>query len=180
MGKCVLILGGARSGKSNYAQKMASSYGGKVLFLATAQALDEEMRLRIESHRKARPKSWRTLELACGLGNGIAKHIGDSKVVIIDCLTLLVSNLVGRGGSAEEAERCVRREINSLLRCLDKVRATFIIVSNEVGLGLVPDNPLGRLYRDLLGKANQAVARRADEVYFMVAGMPTKLKEQNR
>ncbi|MEW6141786.1 MAG: bifunctional adenosylcobinamide kinase/adenosylcobinamide-phosphate guanylyltransferase [Chloroflexota bacterium] len=174
--KCILIIGGARSGKSDYAQKLALSHGGDVLFVATAQALDDEMRVRIEAHRKARPAEWRTLELTKGLGRRIPEHADDAGVVIIDCLTLLVSNLVGRGGSGEEAGRRVQREISSLLRCLDGTNATFVIVSNEVGLGLVPDNPLGRLYRDLLGEANQAVARRADEVYFMVASMPLKLK----
>jgi len=174
--RCILILGGARSGKSDYAQKLASSLGGEVLFVATARALDGEMRERIEAHRKARPAAWRTLELARGLGSGIEKHAGDAGVVIIDCLTLLVSNLAGVGGGVEKTRQRVRREINSLLACVDRVKATFIMVSNEVGLGIVPDNPLGRSYRDLLGEANRTVANRADEVYFMIAGIPVKLK----
>jgi len=174
--QCILILGGARSGKSDYAQKLASSLGGEVLFVATARALDEEMRERIEAHRKARPAAWRTLELARGLGSGIEKHAGDAGVVVIDCLTLLVSNLLGWGGSPGVVEKRVQREVNALLGCMDRIGAVFIVVSNEVGLGLVPDNPLGRTYRDVLGKANQAVAHRADEVYLMVAGIPVRVK----
>lgn len=175
-GKCILILGGARSGKSNHAQRLALEAGGEVLFVATAEPLDEEMRVRIEAHRKARPAHWRTIELPYGIGAGIKKNRRGAGVVIIDCLTLLVSNLICHEGSVEGAVKRVRREIASLLRCLDSTEASFIIVSNEVGLGLVPENKLGRLYRDLLGEVNRRVAVRADEVLLMVAGIPVKIK----
>ncbi|MCX8126372.1 MAG: bifunctional adenosylcobinamide kinase/adenosylcobinamide-phosphate guanylyltransferase, partial [Dehalococcoidia bacterium] len=125
-----------------------------------------------------RPVGWRTLELPYGLGAGIRKSLGNASVVVIDCLTLLVSNLVCREGGVGGVVNRVRREIDSLLECIDSVPAAFIIVSNEVGLGLVPENKLGRLYRDLLGEVNRLMAGRADEVLLMVAGIPVKVKSR--
>jgi adenosylcobinamide kinase/adenosylcobinamide-phosphate guanylyltransferase len=176
--KCVLILGGARSGKSSFAQELAKKLCDKVLFIATSEALDDEMKARIEQHQKDRPKSWRTLEIPANLGPQIEKHIGDAKVVIIDCLTLLVSNLLGNESDYAKAESKVTAEINGLIDCMDKHNASFIIVSNEVGLGIVPENKTARLYRDLLGKANQLLAQRASEVYLMVAGLVVSVKVQ--
>ena len=176
--KCILILGGARSGKSRYAQELAGKLGTKVLFVATGEALDEEMQARIDEHRKARPGSWRTLETATDIGKQIEKQIGDAEVVIIDCLTLLVSNLLGDELDYSTAEKRVMVEINELVACINRLDASFIIVSNEVGMGLVPETRLGRLYRDLLGKANQLIAQRANEVYLIVAGIPIRVKGQ--
>jgi adenosylcobinamide kinase/adenosylcobinamide-phosphate guanylyltransferase len=173
-----LLLGGARSGKSYYAQQLAIELGGKVLFVATGQALDEEMQARIAEHKKDRPKNWRTLEIPTGIGKGIEKQIGDAEVVLIDCLTLLISNLLGDEPGYAEAEKRVIAEINELIAVMDRLDASFVIVSNEVGMGLVPDNKLGRIYRDLLGKANQLLASRATEVYLMVACLPVQLKRQ--
>ena len=175
----IFILGGSRSGKSTFAQKLAHEFGKDVLFVATAEAGDEEMARRIATHRKNRPKGWRTLEATTKIGKQIEENAGDAEVIIVDCLTLLVSNLLmplGQNADSQTASRVVRAELNGLLKCLDRVDATFIIVSNEVGLGLVPPYPLGRLYRDLLGEVNQAMARQADEVYFMTAGIPMRAK----
>jgi len=174
--KCIFILGGARSGKSRYAQELAAKLSKKVLFVATGEALDEEMQARIDEHRKARPRRWRTLEIATGIGKQIEKQIGDAEVVIIDCLTLLVSNLLGDKLDYPTAEKQALAEINQLVACMDRLDASFIIVSNEVGMGLVPETKLGRLYRDLLGRVNQFVAQHANEVYFMLAGMPMRVK----
>ncbi len=174
--RVVLLLGGARSGKSTYGQKLAEELGQKVLFVATGEALDEEMRARIEAHQKARPPTWRMLELPRHVGKGIAVAAADADVVIVDCLTLLVSNLLGTEADPGRAGELVGQEMEQLVDAMNDLAASFIIVSNEVGLGLVPDNPLGRLYRDLLGKANQLVAERADELYLMVAGIPVKIK----
>jgi len=174
--KVIFILGGVRSGKSRFAQELAKKLGRKVLFVATGQALDEEMKARIEEHKKVRPSSWRTLELFNNVGKRIKARIGDAEVVIVDCLTLLVSNLLKNEAKYPEAEKQVLAEIESLISCLDGVPATFIIVSNEVGMGIVPRNRLARLYRDLLGKVNQLIAEKADEVYLMVAGIPLRLK----
>jgi adenosylcobinamide kinase/adenosylcobinamide-phosphate guanylyltransferase len=173
-----LILGGARSGKSHYAQQLAGELGDKVLFVATGEALDEEMQARIAEHRKNRPKSWRTMEIPTGVGKAIEKQIGDAEVVLIDCLTLLVSNLLSVDIDYPEAEKRVISEINELIAAMDKLDASFIIVSNEVGMGLVPETRLGRIYRDLLGKANQLLASHATEVYLMVACLPVRIKEQ--
>jgi adenosylcobinamide kinase/adenosylcobinamide-phosphate guanylyltransferase len=174
--KSIFILGGARSGKSHFAQQLAKKLGDKVLFVATGEALDEEMQARIAEHKKARPESWRTLEIQTGVGKEIEKQIGDAEVVIIDCLTLLVSNLLHDEPDNTEAENRVTAEIDELLACMDKLDASFIIVSNEVGMGLVPETRLGRIYRDLLGKANRLIAQHTKEIYFMVAGMPIEVK----
>lgn len=174
--KYIFILGGARTGKSRFAQESAKKLSNKVLFIATGEPLDEEMRARIDEHKKARPKSWRTLEIPTNIGRQLEEEIGDAEVVIIDCLTLLVSNRLGEELDYLKAEKQVLTEINELIACMDKLHASFIIISNEVGMGLVPEAKLGRVYRDILGKANQLVAQRANEVYFIVAGIPMKIK----
>ena len=180
-GKCILILGGVRSGKSQFAQEMASRMGEGVLFVATGEPLDEEMRQRIEEHRRMRPSNWRTVEAPLRVGRRISEEIGSAEVVILDCLTLLVSNVIGECGDPEQVDaglvsEKLAVEIEELAACIEKVEASFILVSNEVGMGLVPDNRLGRLYRDCLGKANREVAQRADTVYFMIAGIPMVVK----
>jgi adenosylcobinamide kinase/adenosylcobinamide-phosphate guanylyltransferase len=172
--RCILILGGVRSGKSQFAQKLAQESGKRVLFVATAQALDQEMNSRIEEHRKVRPPTWQTLEATCLLGPRIEKELGDAELVIIDCLTLLLSNLVT--GADSGIEQRVQAEMDELIECMNQVSADFIIVSNEVGSGIVPDSRQGRIYRDLLGKVNQMMAQRADEVYVMFAGIPVRMK----
>lgn len=174
--KCILLLGGARSGKSHYAQKLAGELSKKVLFVATGEPLDEEMQVRIIQHKKERPVNWQTLETTINIGKQIEKQIDDAEVVIIDCLTLLISNLLGDEPDYLKIEKQILAEINQTIACMDKLYVSFIIVSNEVGTGLVPETKLGRTYRDLLGKANQLIAQRADEVYFMVAGIPMKVK----
>lgn len=184
-GKCILILGGARSGKSSFAERLASKHGGSVLYVATAEAGDEEMRRRIEEHRRARPVSWRSLEAPRALGATIQKEAKDARVIIVDCLTLLVSNLMAgmEEPSPEEltqVEKDLEAEVEELLMTMDSSDAKFVIVSNEVGMGLVPPYAMGRVYRDLLGRANQRLARRADEVYLMVAGIPVDVKALGR
>ena len=179
----ILITGGARSGKSRYAQEMALKWGGPVLFVATAEAGDEEMRQRIEQHRRSRPSSWRTLEVATGVGNEIIQGIGNAQVVIIDCITMLVNNIFskytdssGENIDASLVEEEVTAEINRLMECFNRVDAGFIVVTNEVGMGLVPANSMSRLYRDLLGRGNQLLAGQADEVCIMVSGLPVTIK----
>jgi len=175
-----LILGGARSGKSAHAQQLARERGGDdVLFVATAQALDDEMTARIESHRRERPAGWRTLEAPRHTGQAIARA-EPIAVVLVDCLTLLVSNAVlaqaPESASAAEAEAAALAEVKELLAAYQSGTASWIVISNEVGLGLVPPYPVGRTYRDALGRANQRLAARADEVVLMVAGIPMKIK----
>jgi adenosylcobinamide kinase/adenosylcobinamide-phosphate guanylyltransferase len=174
--KSILITGGARSGKSQFAQKLAIEIGGSVLFVATAEAKDEDMRLRIEAHRKSRPVSWRTLELPLGINGTFSQYVGESEIVVIDCITMLVANILLQNQDEASAEELVLEKIEALINQMDGLETTFIIVTNEVGLGLVPDNELGRCYRDCLGRANQLLAHRADEVYLMIAGIPLRLK----
>jgi len=184
--KCILIFGGARSGKSRFAQELAQQLGEKVLFVATGDPLDEEMSSRVKEHKLSRPQNWRTLEARIDVGKQITEQIGDAEVVIVDCLTLLISNVLLTGEDKERIEAdqidCaiadgkVVAEIEGLIRCISNTNANFILVSNEVGLGLVPPYKSGRIYRDLLGKANQSLAKQADEVYLMVAGIPWQLK----
>jgi adenosylcobinamide kinase/adenosylcobinamide-phosphate guanylyltransferase len=172
-----LLLGGARAGKSRYAQEMASRLGRRVLYVATADGLDAEMNARIEAHRASRPSSWRTLEAREDVARAIEAAIGDAEVVIVDCVTLLVSNLAGDDDPDVAAwEKRVVSELESLMSVAGKAAARFIIVSNEVGLGIVPVSPLARAYRDVLGMANQMLARHADDVHFLVAGIPICLK----
>ncbi len=177
--KRILLTGGARSGKSRLAQELAVEAGGQVLFVATATAGDDDMRKRIEGHRQVRPKDWKTLEATIHLGRQIAQNNVGFKTIIIDCITLLINNIFeqyGANAKAETVEKAVVEEIEELVDCMKKSRANFIIVTNEVGLGIVPGDPVSRLYRDLLGKANQALAARVDEVFLLVAGIPIKAK----
>lgn len=180
MGRMILVLGGARSGKSTYAQRLAQELGGtRVLFVATAEAGDSEMARRIAAHRQERPAAWRTLEATQRIGQAIRDHLEDAEVVLVDCLTLLVSNVIlplGAPPPTAAAETAMRQELDTLVQVCQASQATFIVVSNEVGLGLVPETALGRLYRDLLGLANQTLAIRAQNVYLLVAGLAVDIK----
>jgi len=188
MGKLTLILGGARSGKSSYAERLATGRGGQVLYIATAQPLDSEMAERIANHQKKRPASWQTLEIPGAVGALLQSRMQSGTlpagVILVDCLTLLVSNLLlavssGAGEDLtvdeEAATALVETEVTQLLEAVRAIPAEWIIVSNEVGLGLVPPYPLGRVYRDLLGRANQRLASQAEQVIFMIAGIPMHL-----
>lgn len=179
MSKITLILGGARSGKSSHVQKLAEDSGTSVTFIATAQAFDDEMSARIKKHQTERPQRWQTLETPYELIS-LSQEI-KSEVVILDCVTLLVTNVmmnyfVNDILDEEKSKQAVEKEIEELLRLIRESKKEWLIVSNEVGLGLVPPYPLGRVYRDLLGWTNQRLAKEADEVLFMVAGIPMKIK----
>lgn len=174
MAEVVLILGGARSGKSGFAEQLAAGMGGRVLYLATAEALDEEMGERVRAHRRRRPAHWETVEEPLAVAGAIAERGREGDVILLECLTLLVSNLLrGDTGACEER---VLASVNGLVSAAREVGASLIVVSNEVGMGVVPEHPLGRVYRDALGRANQAVAARADSVHLMVAGIPLLIK----
>ncbi len=186
MGRITFILGGARSGKSSFAQNLATrlSVGstGGVTYLATATAEDEEMKLRVARHRDNRPAEWKTIEeprQVAGALSGI-----NSAVVIVDCLTLLVTNIIleqgadqqDRSPDLEKLERIVMKEIDDILVQCRRIRGQVLLISNEVGMAVVPPTPLGRTFRDIAGRVNQRVAQEAEEVYFLLAGLAQKLK----
>ena len=175
--KLTFILGGARSGKSSYAQQLAQENGGEVLYVATATAGDDEMKTRIENHRAERPANWRTLEAPLKVGEVIEKELADhlTDVILLDCMTLLATNVIlqlPENVSEQEASEALDIEVKALLTAIKKSAAQWIIVSNEVGLGLVPPYLLGRIYRDALGRANQKIAQSTDRTIWMVAGIP--------
>jgi adenosylcobinamide kinase / adenosylcobinamide-phosphate guanylyltransferase len=168
-----LVLGGVRSGKSRYAQKLAER-ADNVLFVATAEVRDDsEMRIKIERHRSERPIHWRTVEEPVQLARVLSEPFEDSQIVLIDCLTLFASNMLERFG---EDTTAAHPEIEALCSTLAQARCSVILVSNEVGSGVVPAYTLGRRFRDLVGEINQRVASVADNVLFMVAGLPLLLK----
>jgi adenosylcobinamide kinase / adenosylcobinamide-phosphate guanylyltransferase len=178
MGQLTFIIGGARSGKSDHAERLAVLSEGDVLYIATAQALDEEMRQRIEAHQEKRSARWRTIELPTDVGTQLLARPPHADVLIVDCLTLLVSNALLKAAPDPDqpdeagARLVVESEINSLLKAVAEIPGQWLIVSNEVGQGVVPAYAAGRLFRDLLGWANQRLADKADEVIWMVAGIP--------
>ena len=180
MSKLVFILGGARSGKSSYAQKLAQGSGKSVTFIATGQALDEEMSARIKKHRKDRPVNWVTLEIPLNIAETLRTNPIKTDVVLLDCITLLVNNLFMqyvRNDTVDEnrSQQAVQKELNDLIACIREQKQRWIVISNEVGLGVVPAYQMGRAYRELLGWANERLAREADEVYWMVAGIPVPI-----
>src|SRR6185437_7290556 len=146
-GRVILILGGVRSGKSRYAQQLAAA-GERVAFIATAEGRDEEMTQRIARHREERPSTWTTIEAPVEISEALLRLNGRFDTILIDCLTLWASNLMER--EQQDAKR-VAPHIDRLVRALQKVSCTVILVSNEVGSGIVPDNEMGRFYRDVLG-----------------------------
>jgi adenosyl cobinamide kinase/adenosyl cobinamide phosphate guanylyltransferase len=171
--RVVLVLGGARSGKSRYARTLGETLGGRRLFVATAQALDDEMTRRIENHKRERGVLWETREEPTEITTAIRDGQKGHDVILIDCLTLWLSNLLMAHG--EDYEK-IESDVQDLVGCLKDTRTPVILVSNEVGLSIVPDNRLGRVFRDLAGRLNQRIARVADRVVFMVAGIPMDIK----
>jgi len=177
--KIVLVTGGARSGKSSFAERLATEESKKVAYIATGEPFDKEMKIRIQKHKDRRPVHWETYEEPIEV-NQLVQRLGlEREIIIIDCLTLLTSNLLLReedkiGDPIWEEE--VLSEIKKITESCYKVNAQVIIVSNEIGMGLVPDNLLGRFYRDILGRANHVIAGKADEVFLMVSGIPLKIK----
>lgn len=167
-GRLTLLLGGARSGKSSHAERLAMRHPAPWNYVATAQAFDEEMTERIAEHRARRDEGWRTVDAPIDLA-GVLADMPAGRPVLVDCLTLWLSNhmLVGHD---------VEAEITGLARAVKQPRGPWFVVSNEVGMGIVPDNPLGRRFRDAQGRLNAEVAALADEVILMVAGLPMKVK----
>lgn len=169
----ILVLGGAKSGKTTYAIRRAKSLGKNPGYIATAQALDKEMAKAIRRHRRDRGGAFETFEEPLNLGEAVRKASRKHDAVVVDCLTLWLSNLLT---VAKRSEKEVERDVRDLLSALQEAGSTVILVSNEVGLGIVPRGALSRKYRTLLGVLNQRVASLADEVVLMVAGIPQPIK----
>jgi adenosylcobinamide kinase/adenosylcobinamide-phosphate guanylyltransferase len=197
--RLTLVLGGARSGKSTFAERLAleRAGSGRVTYLATAEANDDEMRERITQHQAERPAGWTTLERPLDVAAAVRERAAHTAVFLLDCVTFWVSNLLfaaadfgGRvpeglgnfdktfiGAEAEQAAaRSVASAVDDFVAALAETGAALVAVSNEVGLGLVPEYPLSRLYRDTLGRTNARLAAVAGQVYFLVAGLPIELK----
>ncbi|MCG8690893.1 MAG: bifunctional adenosylcobinamide kinase/adenosylcobinamide-phosphate guanylyltransferase [Minwuiales bacterium] len=169
MAPITLVLGGARSGKSAHAERLAADASPRRTYIATAQALDDEMATRIAHHKSRRDSSWQTVEAPLDLCGAIEAQATPDRVVLVDCLTLWLNNLL-------LANRNIEVEADGLIATLENAAGPLILVSNEVGLGIVPDNALARAFRDHAGRLNQRVAEAADKVVFLAAGLPMTLK----
>lgn len=180
-GEIVLVIGGARSGKSTLAEKLAARSGRNVVYIATAGVHDDEMAQRVKEHRLRRPAAWRTVEETHILA-GVLSSLPPGTVVLIDCITLWMSNLLldenvpRPGADGAEKENYITTEAREIVKIARNKNLHLIMVSNEVGCGLVPEYALGRLYRDIAGRVNQLLAELADRVFYVVAGLPLELK----
>ena len=180
MGKILLVTGGARSGKSAFAEKKTQQLGKRIAYIATAEALDEEMRARIRKHQARRPQSWALWEAPTRGATAILEAGKAHDVLLFDCLTVYLSNLLCTQGDDVEDEvflHMAEKETQALLDACRQIRATTVFVTNEVGSGIVPLNHLARLYRDAAGLMNQQVARAAEAVYFVTCGLAVDLKK---
>ena len=185
MGKLILVTGGARSGKSAFAEKKAAECGEKVLYVATAIPFDDEMKDRVRKHRESRPAAWKTLEAYKNLDECIPVHGNGMDAVLLDCVTVMITNIMFEKevdwdtcpmSIINEIEAGVLEEVQKLIDVSLRVDAVVIAVTNELGLGLVPGQRLGRVFRDIAGRVNQKLAGAADEVYFAVCGIPMRVK----
>ena len=173
MKKKIFVLGGCRSGKSGYALEAAQKFGGDdKVFIATCIPRDDEMKLRVARHQQERRPDWHTVEAPLDLPQAMVKAGGKAGVLLVDCLTLWINNLLMENHDSEQ----ILNHVQSLTRAVSSATCPIILVSNEVGTGIVPENKLARLYRDLVGSTNQAVAECADQVVWTVAGIPVTIK----
>jgi adenosylcobinamide kinase/adenosylcobinamide-phosphate guanylyltransferase len=177
MSQTIFITGGARSGKSSFAEQTAHTFGAPLCYLATAQSLDDEMGQRIGKHQQRRGDAWHTIEEPLQLAQALLENDGAFNLILIDCLTLWLSNLLMLheylGAKAEER---ILEEVLHLAETLRSIKTPVVIVSNEVGMGIVPENRLARIFRDIAGQANQIIAAAADEAWLVASGIPLKLK----
>ena len=180
-GKIILVTGGARSGKSEVAEQLADAYSGRVTYLATAGVYDDEMSHRVEKHRERRPNHWVTVEETHWLARALMA-VPQGSCVLVDCLTLWITNLLldeslpPQGAVETDQEEYIISETVRVLETARSRELMLILVSNQVGCGVVPDNRLGRLFRDVAGRVNRQVAALADRVYLVTAGIPVELK----
>lgn len=186
MGKIILVTGGARSGKSSFAEKRVAELGRKVLYVATAIPFDEEMKDRIKRHQKSRPSDWATWEGFRNIGNVIREKSPDLDGILVDCVTIMVTNIMLSHDEVDFEklsisemdliEKDIAKEVDNLIEGALQATCDVVLVTNELGSGLVPENPMGRAFRDFAGRANQMIGRRADELWLAVCGVPMRIK----
>lgn len=185
MGKIILVTGGARSGKSTFAEKKVKEHHEATAYIATAIAFDEGMKSRIAQHVNQRPSEWTTYEQAMDVHEIIPEVTRDHQVVLLDCMTVLLSNYILKkahlidGMNADEImvmEGEIQEAVTQLLKAIEATDATFYLVTNEVGSGIVPENKLARVFRDIAGRCNQHLSSHSDQVYFVVSGIPLRIK----
>lgn len=186
MGKIILVTGGARSGKSSFAEGLAKELGGeKVVYVATAVPFDDEMKERVRKHREQRPPTWKTIEAYRDLGIELEGNMQGSSALMLDCITVMITNLMYdkctdfeniSNKEIAEVEAYVKAQIGILIDTAKQSKMPFVLVTNEIGMGIVPEYKSARVFRDLAGRANQLIAKAADEVYLCVSGIPMKIK----
>ena len=186
MSKLILVTGGARSGKSNFAEGLCRDRKNATAYIATSTPFDEEMKDRVRKHKESRPTNWKTYEIFKDIYSIISDLGENHQTVILDCVTLLVNNLMFEHEidfdnctpeETNEIEKYIKQQVEKLIEEIKKTDLYFVIVTNELGMSLVPDNKLCRVYSDIVGRINQYIAKCADEVYFVVSGIPMKIKE---
>lgn len=185
MSNIILVTGGARSGKSSFAESLCITQNNKTAYIATSVAFDDEMKNRVKKHQESRSKDWKTYEIYKDIYSIVEELDKNHDTVIMDCVTLMVNNLMFTHGievdeatseELNELENYIREQITKLLEAIKKTNLYFVIVTNEIGMGIVPENKLSRIYGDFVGRANQLIASYSDEVYFVVSGIPMKVK----
>lgn len=185
MSKIILVTGGARSGKSNFAESLCINRNNSTAYIATSIPFDDEMKDRVKKHKESRPQNWRTYEIYKDIYSIIDNISKEYETVILDCVTLLVNNLMFTYGieideatseDINELEDYIKKQVNKLLNEVEKTKLYFVVVTNELGMGVVPANKLSRVYSDIVGRINQQISSRSDEVYFVVSGIPMKVK----
>ena len=185
MSNIILVTGGARSGKSNFAESLCIKQNNRTAYIATSIPFDDEMKNRVKKNQESRPKEWKTYEIYKDIYSIVEELDNNHDTVIMDCVTLMVNNLMFTYGievdkatsqELDELEEYIKEQIKKLMEAIKKTNLYFVIVSNEVGMGIVPENKLSRIYADFVGRANQLIAKYSDEVYFVVSGIPMKVK----
>lgn len=185
MGHLIVITGGARSGKSNFAEMLAKDYNCDVVYIATSIPFDDEMKARIKKHIEQRPRHWKTIEAYRDIDVHLAKEKIGRKVFLLDCITIMITNIMlethidwdsTSDKEIDYVENEVKMQIEKVLKASKEIDSNFILVTNEIGMGIVPENKLSRIFRDIAGRMNQILAKSADEVYLCVSGIPVKIK----
>lgn len=185
MGKLILITGGARSGKSSFAEETARKIGENILYVATSIPIDQEMEARVQRHKEQRPSTWETVEAYKDLELYLHGRMDNKNAILLDCITIMVANLMlekredwdnATNIEIAETEELIKTEIEKLLELVKTISIPFIVVTNEAGMGVVPEYASGRAFRDIGGRMNQLLAKAADEVYICIAGIPLRLK----